>query len=256
MSQLDSTVSAEQRLLDHQALIRRLARRCCQRSGLSKEHAEDFSSIVNGKLIADDYRVIREFEGRAKFSSFLTVVVNRCFLDYRNHLWGKWRPSAAAKTGGALAIRLEELILRNEIPASQAIRMMVDNEKVAASQSALETIFEQLPVRTKRRVESDDQLDRMADGNIDAEARLLHQEHQQQHRIAIQILGKILAQLPDEDALILKLLPEHSIAQISRMLHLPQKALYRRRDSLLKIARQKLEAMGVSRQMIFGLLGD
>src|SRR5205085_8638364 len=78
-------------------LIERVIRFTARRQRLDETDAEDFASIVKLKLIENDYAVIRKFEGRSNFSTFITVVVQRMLLDYRIHYWGKWHASAEAK---------------------------------------------------------------------------------------------------------------------------------------------------------------
>ena len=43
--------------------------------------------------------VLRKFEVRSSLRTYLTVVVNRMYIDGRVKQWGKWRPSAIANTG-------------------------------------------------------------------------------------------------------------------------------------------------------------
>src|SRR5215510_1984357 len=69
----------------------------CRRHRLSAAEADDFRSEVRLHFIDRDYEVLRRFEQRSSLPTYVTVVIQRLFLDYRNRLWGKWRPSADAK---------------------------------------------------------------------------------------------------------------------------------------------------------------
>src|SRR5437868_15414339 len=95
------------------AVIDRVTAFICARHHLSAADSDDFSSHVKLKLIEDNYAVLGSFEGRSSIRTFLTIVVERLFLDYRTSAWGKWRPSAAAKRGGATALLLEQLLTRD-----------------------------------------------------------------------------------------------------------------------------------------------
>src|SRR5215208_5464467 len=55
-------------------------------------------------------QVRRRFERRSSLPTYVTVVIQRLFLDYRNRLWGKWRPSSDAKRLGPTAMLLERLV--------------------------------------------------------------------------------------------------------------------------------------------------
>src|SRR5688572_2526377 len=104
---------SERLLLDNLPLLERILAATCRRYRLSREEAEDFSSVVRLKLIADDYQVLRAYAGRSSLASYLGAVVQRAWLDHCNHLWGKWRPSAEARRLGPLGIRLDTLLHRD-----------------------------------------------------------------------------------------------------------------------------------------------
>ena len=86
-------MDAERLFLDNLALIDRIVAATCRRHRLTAEETEDFGSSVKLKLIANDYEVIRAFQGRCSLAGYLTAVILRAFIDHRNHLWGRWRPT-------------------------------------------------------------------------------------------------------------------------------------------------------------------
>ena len=90
-------MDAERVFLDNLALIDRIVAATCRRNRMTAEETEDFGSSLKLKLIANDYEVLRAFEGRCSLGGYLTAVVQRAFIDHRNHLWGRWRPSAEAR---------------------------------------------------------------------------------------------------------------------------------------------------------------
>src|SRR5262245_61007781 len=86
-----------------------------RRHRLAADTAEDFASVVHLRLLEHDCAVLRKFEGRSRLQTFLVVVVQRLFLDYRIALWGKWRPSAEARGLGPLGIKLDRLRSRERL---------------------------------------------------------------------------------------------------------------------------------------------
>jgi hypothetical protein len=106
--------------LQNQALIEDVVRGVTRRYLLSRFDAEEFASIVRLRLIEDDYEVLRSFEGRSSLRTFLTVVVARLCLNYRNSQWGKCRASTAGQRLGPAVVRLEKLIVRDGLTVSQA----------------------------------------------------------------------------------------------------------------------------------------
>jgi RNA polymerase sigma factor for flagellar operon FliA len=252
-------VEPAQLLVDNQPFLARLAARACRRKGLSPQDTEDFTSQLNVKLLEDDCRVLREFEGRSSLKTYLTIVVQRSLLDYLDHLWGKWRPSAAAKRLGPLAIQIEKRTVRDGLTTAQAIDTLLRTDKAFASEAQLEALAEQLPVRYRRRVESDDQLERMPSATPSAQEQVERKEWEQAHRRLLEVLREVLVELPDEDAAILQMLPTMSVAQIARSLYLEQKPLYRRRDQLLADVRERMIERGVRPEDIqdyFGYLDE
>jgi|SRR5438876_9252438 len=80
-------------------LIERVIAFVCARQHVASTDADDFSSFVKLKFVENDYALLAKFEGRSSLRTFLTVVIQRLFLDHRITAWGKWRPSATASSG-------------------------------------------------------------------------------------------------------------------------------------------------------------
>lgn len=79
--------------------------------------------------------------------------LQRLALDYRNKLWGKWRPSAAARSLGGVALQLELLISRDGHSLAEAVEILKVNHQVGLDREVLEHIACQLPARLRRRNE-------------------------------------------------------------------------------------------------------
>lgn len=247
-------MNPEQLLVDHQDFLQRVTRCAAQRKGLNAQEAQDFTQTVNLKLVKDDYRVLRSFKGKAKLTSYLTVVVQRSLLDYLDHLWGKSRPSKAAQRMGGLAIKLERLTVRDGLTLHEAIQTLITNDKVEATEAELERIAGNLPTRLKRRIESDDQLESIASNDDSAEDLVEQNEWSAAGERIRSAMDEILAELPAEESLIVKLTGRMGVAEISRTLHLEQKPLYRRHSQLLDSVREKLEARGIERRFVLEYL--
>ena len=111
---MEASIPPDQLFLKSLPLIEKLIAFASRRSRFGREDGEDFSSWVKVKLIENDYGVLRQFKGGCNLSTYLSVVVQRLAQDYRNHLWSKWRPSAEAIRLGPLAVRLEQLLVRDD----------------------------------------------------------------------------------------------------------------------------------------------
>ena len=221
----------------------------CQRHKLTPTEAEEFGSEVRLRLVENDYEVLRRFQRRSSLRTYLTVVVQRIYLDYRNHVWGKWRPSAEARRLGPIAIRLETLLARDGLRFEQACEALRTNEGVVLTDAELAAIAVRLPLRLRRSVVGEEALQGVAAIESESDAGILSRERQNAARQVVNALSAAVQALQDQDRLILRLRFQEnlSVADIARALHLEQKPLYRRFDALLQQLRNALEAAGIDR---------
>lgn len=250
-------MNAEERYLEHLRTIERIAASVARRNHVRDSEAEEFVQQVRVWLLEDDYAIIRKFEGRASFSTYLTTVIARLFTRWRIEQWGKWRPSAEAKRLGEAAIMLERLLTRDGYTLSEAVRTMTTPGGCAYTSRDLEALYLRLPQRNPRPVviAGDDVPDVIAvpsnqgDG-IEAEERAQAAEH------AARVLDEVIGRLDAEDHLILEMRFWHArrVPDIARTLHLDQKKLYKRLDRLFDGLRRELERAGVSQDEVMWLL--
>ena len=98
----NSTKAQGRKLFEaHYSLVEELIRFLSRRNRLGTDEREDFTSYAMLKLVENDYARLRKYRGDSSFRTYLTVVSQRLFLDYRTQKWGKWRPSTTAKRLGA-----------------------------------------------------------------------------------------------------------------------------------------------------------
>src|SRR5689334_7997472 len=82
--------------------------------------SEDGRGWGEVELVEGGYGAIRKFRGESAFTTYLSVVISRLIRDYWVHKFGRWRPSAAAQRMGELAVRLETLVRRDQLPLAEA----------------------------------------------------------------------------------------------------------------------------------------
>jgi RNA polymerase sigma factor (sigma-70 family) len=230
----DSAADCERWLAENDRFVHHVVASVARRRRLSREDADELRSLVSLKLVGDEYRVLRAFKGRSTLRTYLTVVVTRVCLDFLIARRGKWRPSAAARRGGATAMRLEKLIARDGWSFDQACEVLRINEQVAATPRELEDIAATLPVRERPRLVGMDALEFLAPSvpAIDderSEAELVRARVQE-------TLALVLEELTPDDRLLIQLrfTENLSVAQIARALHGDQKALYRQFNRILR----------------------
>ena len=251
--------SPEEIFLEHRASIERIAACVARRRRLSEAEVEDFVQDVQLKLVEDDYRRIREFQGRSRFKTYLTTVINRLAKDHCNHLWGKWRASAAAKRLGWEARLLERLLYREGFSFEEAAEKMRRDYHVKTSVEELADLAAQLPQRTSRRFEGEEELENRPVSETAGERvdrRVVDSEKAEQAERVETALEAALAELDSEDRLILKLyFYGWTLAKIARSLGVSQKPLYRRRDRTLAQLRETLTGGGVGWEDVQRILG-
>lgn len=231
----------------HWVTVEQAIRGVCRRQRIVSDEAEDFTSMVCVRLLEDDCAVIRRFGGRSSLGTYLTAVITHLAQDWRNARWGKWRPSAAARRRGPVAVHLDRLLQRDGLSFDEACEILRTNYRVAESRAQLEEIAAALPVRVRRRfvewtaLEFEDALAGSAAPFRDPGAH----EHVQQVARALSVA---LRSLPAEDRLLIKLRFEDGlrVVDIARTLRQPEKPLYGRLDRVLAQLRRALEAHGVS----------
>jgi RNA polymerase sigma factor for flagellar operon FliA len=222
-------------------LLRRLTERICRHHRLDEDAAADFSSWALLRILDNDYAILRAHGGRCKMATYLRIVVRNLFRDFRNHLWGKWRPSASARHLGTLAVELERLVHRDGFEVDEAIRILVNRLGRLTSREELEALAERLPRRPVRRQETFEE-DRYH-AETSATALLEDRDRRRAWAQAGDALQRAFAELSAEDRRILELYFARGLtmATIARQLRLNQRSLYTRRDRCLGRLRQTLE---------------
>lgn len=79
----NATPNQKELFLESLPLIARLTDWIARRDRLSPAAADQLASVVHLRLIEDDYAVFRAFEHRCSLRTFLSVVVQRIYIDAR-----------------------------------------------------------------------------------------------------------------------------------------------------------------------------
>lgn len=238
--------SGKERFEANLELIKEITASLCRRKRLNATEGEDFQSQVFVKLIEDDYRVLRDFQGRAQLKTFLTVVIGNLLRDYRDGILGKWRPSAEGRRLGPIALVFEQLTIRDGYTFDEAFELLRTNYQFEVSRAEVETIAARLPARTRRRFVSDEALTGVASDAPTAADTFTGGRHEDEATRLVNVLDGAMGTFESQDQLILAMLYHDglSIAHIARTLDLPQKKLYVRLVALRARLRKMLEEQG------------
>jgi RNA polymerase sigma factor (sigma-70 family) len=242
-------VTDEARFLAALPVIDDVAGQVCRRHRLSAAEAEDFRADVRLHFIDHNYEVLRKFEGRSQLSTYVTIIVQRLFIDARNRQWGRWRPSAQARRLGPIGLLLEKLMVRDGWSVAHALDTLRVNHGVTIDAS-LTALADKLAARapSRRPVSEEDAGDIVSDGP-GADANVVRAEQDFLARRVQTALDRARQALSPTDQLILKMRFEDrlSVADIARALSLDQRRLYRTIEQLLAAIGARMRDDGISR---------
>jgi RNA polymerase sigma factor (sigma-70 family) len=228
-------------------LVNRIVDGIARRYHLTAAETDDFRSTAYLKLIADDYAVLRKFTHRSSLRTYLTVVLQRAFLDARTREWGKWRPSARGRRSGKPAMRLEQLIERDGVAVDAAVDMV--SREFAAEPAELYTYAEDLRPRERARHVAERLGFEVADTARGPDEVLLRQELREPALQVKAALERIVAALPPEDQAILRsrFWNGEAIADIARSMQLSPRRMYARMEAMIRRLRDALARDGFAR---------
>lgn len=249
---------ARELLESNLALVGRVVGFACRRYRFDADEAEDFASIVNLKLVENDFAVLRSWEGRSALSTYLGIVVQRWALDYRIHAWGKWHASAEAKRMGALAVELEQLLHRDGRSLGETLPFLA-TKYPGVTLDSLAKLAAQFPTRAPKRhqvpIEEADSIE--TEGPRDIEERALADERHRTAERVCTLIGDAIGRRPDDDRLILQFRFEQgmTVAQIARAMQRDQKFLYRQIERCMREIRAEIEKSGLAPADVLDLIG-
>ena len=127
--------SGNERILAALPLVERIIGFIRRRNRLSVEESEDFASYVRLKLVERGPSIFGRFVGRSKLETYLAVVVQRLFLDFRRERRRRWEPplagSEAAEASDPVAAEEDRAAAaRMGVALRQAIARLPEQDRV------------------------------------------------------------------------------------------------------------------------------
>lgn len=236
-------------------LIRRIVRAVGRKRRLADADLEELESAVWLRLVEHDYRAIRQYEGRASFRTFLTVVVTRLALDVHAASWGRWRPSSRARRLGKAGMMFETLVFRDGCSREEALAVLesTGHGEPSAAVRALAGKGRSMP----RRYIPIDLVAHTLMASDNPAAAIDARERAARARTVAGLLTRALRALPARDQLLLKMRYQEGfkVATMARLLNEDQKALYRRLETLHRRLRRAVASSGVTTHDVGDLVG-
>jgi RNA polymerase sigma factor (sigma-70 family) len=233
-------------------LIEQVIKAICRRKGMDADAIEEFAAEVKLRLVKDNYAILRAFEGRSRFETYIAAVVKRLLLDYRNHEWGKWHDSAEAQRLGDMAVDVERAVHRDGRSVQEAVTLLRDRHPELTRAEA-ERILARLPPRVRRTM-----VDLEEASGVAAEPERHDVTRAETARRISEAVRSFIGGLPAEDQLIFRLRFEAdmTVAQIARSMQLDQALLYRRLYKHYRELRDVLTRAGVGANDVEEVIGS
>lgn len=253
-----SALEARELLTANLAVIERAVAFAVRRHSLDPNDAEDFAATVKLKLVENDYAILRAWEQRSRFSTYISVVVQRMALDFRTHAWGKWHSSAEARRLGALAVDLERHLLRDGRTFDETLSILSCRYENVTRES-LQALAARLPQRAPRRREVTIEAAELTAVRhpSDVEEALLAGDRRRQSKRISGAMAAIVERLPEDERLVLQLRFEGgmTVAQIARTLGRDQRLLYRQLENRMRDIKRELVREGITPRDALDVIG-
>lgn len=241
------TAIFEQLIREQQPHVRRLVRDIARRYHLAVPEIEEFTTRVDRALERNDYELLRAFDRRSTWETYLTTVITRLFFDFQTELWGQWRPSAASQALGPGAMLLEELMMRDHLPLTDATELMRSTHRVDLSRHRIELLARELGLTNDLGAHEDRPTAADSEGGAEADAR----------DPAIQVaLRDAIALLSPEDRMLLAMryVDRQPITRIAKLLKADPRPLQRRIEQAKEVLRTSLLTQGIAIEDVDALL--
>ena len=134
----------ERVLREQRPHVERLVQDIARHYHLASHEIAEFTTVVERTLERNDYELLRAFDRRSTWETYLSTVLTRLFFDFQLGLWGQWRPSAVSTALGPAAMLLEELVLRDHLPLADATELMRTTHRVDLSRHRIQSLAREL----------------------------------------------------------------------------------------------------------------
>jgi hypothetical protein len=235
-------VTFEQLIVQQRAHIEQAVRDLARRHHLAPAEIDEFEITVLRSLERNDFELLRAFDGRSTWETYLNLVVTREFFLFQGELWGQWRPTATAHRLGPAAVLLEELVVRDHLSLAEAIDLMRSVHRVDMPRYRIAHMARQLRLDAGLETKAHEPAALRADAPADRRVQ--------------DLVRKALALLSPDDRLIveLRLRDGQPLTRIARIMRMDVRPLQRRLDHVTSVLTEALLAEGIQRAEVDALL--
>ncbi|CAB1073767.1 hypothetical protein D1AOALGA4SA_1940 [Olavius algarvensis Delta 1 endosymbiont] len=227
----------------------------CKRHFYTENDRQECSIFVLDHLRADNFKRLRAFQGKSKFSTYLYSLVNSLAIDFRRKRYGRRRIPAAVVRLGRWAEAVYRLVCWQKFSMDDAYDFLLVDELFTGSyeqfRQAVEPI-QKAPCRENPKfMSTDDQsgnpLRRISAADSNPLELLIEKLNRQRRIMAVDVIRDTTGSLSEDDQLLVRLVygSEHPVRAAAKIINLSASAARRRLKKLLMIYREKLLAAGI-----------
>ncbi len=246
----------ESLFLAHLEFIDRAARSVALRHGYGPAEADDFCSHVKGKLLENDYGVLRKFQGKSSLRLYLKTVIRRLYIDCEIAQKGKWRPSIVAQRMGPVAVQLEQLLFWKRHTFEEAYEILNSRHGTDLQRDELQDIVNKLPKRWGKRTVKFLSLDSTGMPEPVSEKEFPDPKLPERTKLLSEVLKDFIDRLSGADRLILKMRfqDDFTYERIAGFLKKKKMQVYWRLRKILADLQEELVARGLSEATVGEIL--
>jgi RNA polymerase sigma factor (sigma-70 family) len=240
------------------------------RAAIGNDTDELLNEVLN-HLKADDFRVLRQFQGKSKLSTYLTTIIANLVVDLVRKKKGRCRAKERSRELGEVAERLYGAVYGHGFSLDEAHSFLQGTWGITESHAELGVLLEQIrgreslhlmhagdcwPFTGQSMLTEDGEEISIADRAPSAEVMLAGE---QTARLARRVLSAVLEELTGEERIILSLRfpivdgdePKGN-GEIATMLGLTEKAVDNRVRRILNRCRQMILSKGLCLSDLIG----
>jgi RNA polymerase sigma factor (sigma-70 family) len=246
----------EELFLDNLEMIERIVRCVGHQYRMLPQDADDFDSTVKLKLIENDYRILREWDGdgRSSLKTYLAFVIQNIRRDLVRAEIGRKRSSSAARELGKDAEELEQLLGLDWLSQESAFQLL--HQSLGISRDRFDELVPLVKPRRTRWFQGEEALENRSTDEPGADEWMILRERQALRRRALEVVAQAVQELPKQDQLVLRMWAQGvKKVEIAKSLGLEQMPFYKRFDKLKKELRRPLDGAGIRWEDVRDTLG-
>ncbi|MCP4221242.1 MAG: sigma-70 family RNA polymerase sigma factor [bacterium] len=250
----------------YKAVMMRLSQYSTGSDDLNIENeALELSNTVLDTLRNANYKVLREFKGKSRITTYITAIISRQAVDIIRRKKGRSREKERAAELGEVGLQIHQRMFKNNQPP---VEVLLQLKKEKLFDGDLEQLLqmadrikgkEKSPVTNGTAVKNGFSLGKESGGKKNT--FIVPDTHSDPGEICIEeqrsrkmreIVPAIIAKLSGEERILLRMRfptgegdKPRSVQQVATVLGITQKAVYKRIDRLMQKCRKQLDMLGV-----------